>query len=73
MIHIDRALREKRLGTRMLLQVHDELVFDAPEAEAEKAIAVLRQVMQGAAEPAVAISVPLTVEARAASNWDEAH
>ena len=57
----------------MLLQVHDELVFEAPEAEAEAVIAVAKQVMERAAEPAVALSVPLVVEARAAANWDDAH
>ena len=58
---------------RLLLQVHDEPVFEAPEGEAERAIAVIRRVMEGAAEPAVALTVPLVVEARAAGNWDEAH
>ena len=57
----------------MLLQVHDELVFEAPEAEAETVMAVAKRVMERAADPAVAISVPLVVEARAARNWDEAH
>ena len=57
----------------MLLQVHDDLVFEAPEAEADRAIAVIRQVMERAAGPAVALSVPLVVDARAASNWDDAH
>jgi DNA polymerase-1 len=67
------ALERAGLKARMLLQVHDELVFEAPEAEAERACALVRQVMETAAEPAVAISVPLVVEARAAKNWDEAH
>ncbi|MFN3930565.1 MAG: DNA polymerase I [Brevundimonas sp.] len=67
------ALAAAGLSTRMLLQVHDELVFEAPEAEAERAIPVIKRVMEGAAEPAVALSVPLVVEARAAGNWDEAH
>jgi DNA polymerase-1 len=53
--------------------VHDELVFEAPAEEAEAACALIRQVMERAAEPAVALSVPLVVEARAAANWDEAH
>ena len=57
----------------VLLQIHDELVCGAPEAEAERAIAVIKRVMEGAALPAVALSVPLVVEARAAGNWDEAH
>lgn len=67
------ALVQAGLSTRMLLQVHDELVFEAPEAEAEAAIAVIKQVMENAADPAAALSVPLVVDARAAANWDEAH
>jgi len=73
MIRMPGALAGAGLSTRMLLQVHDELVFEAPEAEADRAIAVIRRVMEGAAEPAVALSVPLVVEARAAGNWDDAH
>ena len=73
MMRMPGALVEAGLSTRMLLQVHDELVFEAPEAEAEAAIVVIKRVMEGAAEPAVALSVPLVVDARAAVNWDEAH
>jgi DNA polymerase I len=73
MMRMPGALAEAGLGTRMLLQVHDELVFEAPEAEAERAIPLIKRVMEGAALPAVALTVPLVVEARAASNWDEAH
>ncbi|WP_372708116.1 DNA polymerase I [Brevundimonas sp.] len=73
MMRMPGALAEAGLSTRMLLQVHDELVFEAPEAEAPAAIAVIKRVMEGAAEPAVALTVPLVVEARAAGNWDEAH
>ncbi|RYG10186.1 MAG: hypothetical protein EON96_17130, partial [Caulobacteraceae bacterium] len=58
---------------KMLLQVHDELVFEAPEGLADQAIPVIRRIMETAAEPAVALSVPLVVEARAAKNWDDAH
>jgi DNA polymerase-1 len=57
----------------MLLQVHDELVFEAPDAEVAATIELVREVMEQAALPAVALSVPLLVEARAADNWDEAH
>ena len=57
----------------MLLQVHDELVFEAPEAEAEATCAVARRVMESAALPAVDFSIPLLVEARAAANWEAAH
>lgn len=73
MIRMPGALRDAGLQTRMLLQVHDELVFEAPEAEAEAARLLIRRVMETAAEPAVALSVPLEVEAKAAANWDEAH
>jgi len=67
------ALAEAGLRTRMLLQVHDELVFEAPQAEVERAIAVVKRVMERAPWPAVDLSVPLVVDARAAANWDEAH
>jgi DNA polymerase-1 len=73
MARMPAALEEANLEARMLLQVHDELVFEAPEHEAQAVCDVARRVMEGAAEPAVALSVPLTVEARAALNWDEAH
>ncbi|OYU68692.1 MAG: DNA polymerase I [Alphaproteobacteria bacterium PA2] len=73
MIRMPAALKAAGLSAQMLLQVHDELVFEAPEAEAEALIKVARRVMEGAAEPAVALSVPLVVEARAAGNWDDAH
>jgi DNA polymerase-1 len=73
MIRMPDALAEAGLKTRMLLQVHDELIFEAPEAEAERALVVVRRIMEGAADPAVALSVALVVEAKAANNWDEAH
>lgn len=73
MMRMPGALVEAGLSTKMLLQVHDELVFEAPDAEAERAIAVIKRTMEGAAEPAVALTVPLVVDARAAANWDEAH
>ncbi len=73
MIRMPQALIDAGLHARMLMQVHDELVFEAPEGEAEATIAVVRRIMEKAAEPAVALSVPLVVDARAAANWDEAH
>ncbi|MDG2521135.1 DNA polymerase I [Caulobacter segnis] len=73
MVRMPAALAEAGLSARMLLQVHDELVFEAPEAEAEATCALVKAVMERAAEPAVALTVPLVVEARAALNWDEAH
>jgi len=73
MIRMDGALAQAGLSARMLLQVHDELVFEVPDDEVEKTIPVVRHVMENAAMPAVSLSVPLQVDARAAQNWDEAH
>ena len=73
MIRMPGALDQAGLKARMLLQVHDELVFEAPEAEAEAVIALAKRVMERAAEPTLVFSVPLVVEARAATNWDDAH
>jgi DNA polymerase-1 len=73
MARMPAALVEAGLSSRMLLQVHDELVFEASVAEADETMRVAKSVMEKAALPAVDLSVPLVVEARAASNWDEAH
>jgi len=74
MIRMPTELRDAGLSeVRMLLQVHDELVFEAPADRADEAMAVIRRVMETADEPAVKLSVPLTVDARAALNWDDAH
>ena len=73
MIRMPAALAEAGLKTRMLLQVHDELVFETPEAEADRAITLIKRVMETASDPAVALTVPLVVDARAAPNWDAAH
>ena len=73
MVRMDAALETERLGARMLLQVHDELVFEVPDDEVEATIAVARRVMVDAPHPAVQLSVPLQVDAKAALNWDEAH
>jgi DNA polymerase-1 len=59
--------------TRMLMQVHDELVFEVPEQDVAAASAVIRSVMAGAAEPAVTLSVPLGVEIGTGPNWGAAH
>ena len=67
------ALARAGLKARMLLQVHDELIFECPKAEADTLIKLAQDTMQGAAMPALSLSVPLVVDARAASNWAEAH
>ncbi|UWU77583.1 DNA polymerase I [Bradyrhizobium huanghuaihaiense] len=73
MTRVEDALAEKKLSAQMLLQVHDELIFEVPEAEVEATLPVVQKVMQDAPFPAVLLSVPLHVDARAANNWDEAH
>ncbi|MBY6240270.1 DNA polymerase I [Methylosinus sp. Sm6] len=73
MARMDAALAAAGCSARMLMQVHDELVFEAPLAETEATIAVVKRVMEEAPHPAATLSVPLQVEARAAQNWDEAH
>ncbi|WP_062208779.1 DNA polymerase I [Aureimonas sp. AU12] len=73
MVRMEAALAAERLSARMLLQVHDELVFEVPDDEVEATIPVVKRVMERAAEPVVELAVPLVVDARAAQNWDEAH
>jgi DNA polymerase I len=73
MIRMDAALMKKKLSAMMLLQVHDELVFEVPAAEVEKTLPVVKAVMVDAPMPALSLSVPLQVEAHAADNWDAAH
>ena len=74
MIRMPQALREAKLdGTRMLLQVHDELVFEAKQGEVDKALKTVASVMEKAAEPAVQLKVPIHVDAKAADNWEAAH
>lgn len=73
MVRMDGALEAARLSARMLLQVHDELIFEVPDEEVDATIPVVREVMELAPFPAVALKVPLKVDARAAENWDEAH
>jgi DNA polymerase-1 len=73
MIRMVPALEEAGLSARMLLQVHDELVFEAPEEEVEKTMEVARHVMEKAPEPALKLKVPLKVDARSGDNWEAAH
>jgi DNA polymerase-1 len=73
MIRMEEALAEKKLSAQMLLQVHDELIFEVPDDEVAATLPVVQHTMQDAPFPAVLLSVPLHVDARAANNWDEAH
>ncbi|WP_347310880.1 DNA polymerase I [Defluviimonas sp. SAOS-178_SWC] len=61
------------LPATMLLQVHDELLFEVEEGGVDRLIAVAREVMEGAAHPAVHLDVPLVVDAGQGANWAEAH
>ncbi|MCF8473316.1 MAG: DNA polymerase I [Emcibacter sp.] len=73
MIKMPDAFRGAGLDAKMLLQVHDELVFEVPEDQVEKTIPVVKNIMEHAAMPAIEISVPLTVDVGIGDNWDEAH
>ncbi len=73
MIRMPGALKAAGLKAKMLLQVHDELVFEAPEAEARKLIEVASDTMARATMPVLELNVPLVVEAHAAKTWAEAH
>ncbi|QDL93444.1 DNA polymerase I [Paroceanicella profunda] len=73
MIRVPAALAAARLPARMLLQVHDELLFEVPEAQVEDTISVVRGVMEGASHPAVHLDVPLVVDAGFGPNWAAAH
>src|SRR5690606_18719747 len=74
MVRMEAELASAGLSdVQMLLQVHDELLFEGPADLVEAAIPVIRRVMEDAAGPGRVLSVPLKVDARAADNWDEAH
>jgi DNA polymerase-1 len=71
MIRMPRAIAD--LPATMLLQVHDELLFEVAEDSVETVVARVKEIMEGAADPAVHLSVPLTVEAGSGANWAAAH
>ncbi|MBC7312274.1 MAG: DNA polymerase I, partial [Rhizobium sp.] len=75
MIKVEPALETAGLKerARMLLQVHDELIFEVEDEAVEAAMPIIVATMEHAAMPAVSMRVPLKVDARAAHNWDEAH
>ena len=69
MISVVRRLRSEAMDTRMVLSVHDELVFDVPEAELQKASTIIKEEM----ENVIVLEVPLVVEIGLGDNWLEAH
>ena len=73
MVKLPDALTMHGLSANMLLQVHDELIFEVPDAEAEKTVEVIKEVMQTAHQPVLDLSVPLVVDAGIADSWADAH
>ncbi|MFA5041331.1 MAG: DNA polymerase I [Bdellovibrionales bacterium] len=73
MIRVVPALKEAKLGARLIMQVHDELVFEVPSHEIEETAKLVKQVMENAPAPVVTLKIPLVAEAGHAKNWAEAH
>ena len=73
MIRIPEILLRNSLSGEMLLQVHDELIFEVPENEVEKTTVLVKQAMENACEPIVKLDVPLVVESGEGRNWSDAH
>jgi DNA polymerase-1 len=69
MIDLHRGLAERRLRSRLVLQIHDELLLEVEEAEADEAKQLVTQVMEGA----LTLDVPLVADARLGRNWAEVH
>jgi DNA polymerase-1 len=69
MVDLDHALRERKLKTRLISQIHDELLLETPEGEQEEAVGLVKKIMSGA----MTLSVPLDVDARVGKNWSAAH
>ena len=69
MIQLPKALKTSKLSAKMLLQVHDELIFDVPKKELEDTVEVVKNIMESAAD----LSVPIVVDTGHGKNWDEAH
>ena len=69
MIGVDRKMAEEGLGSKMVLQIHDELLFDTIFSEREKLMSIVKEQMEHVTE----LSVPLTVECNYGKNWLEAH
>ena len=73
MIRVPGALKAAKLDSKMLLQVHDELLFEVPEDQVGATIDVVTAVMEGATAPGLDLTVPLIVDSGVGDNWDDAH
>jgi DNA polymerase-1 len=69
MIHIQNRIEELALSSKMIMQVHDELVFEIPEGELERALPLIQHEM----ETVMSLSVPLKVSIHSGKNWAEVH
>ena len=73
MIKIPKNLKKENLETKMIMQVHDELIFETKDSEIEKTMSIVIKEMSEAHKPVVDLSVDLKVEAASGKNWDQAH
>ena len=73
MARIPTALQKADLAAKMLLSVHDELVFEVPMSEVDATAAIVKKVMETAGVPDIEFAVPIVVEAKAGSTWADAH
>ena len=73
MIRVPPALAAAGLDATMILQVHDELLFDAPANQVDATVSCVREVMETATNPVVKLTVPLVADAGVGDRWDEAH
>ena len=73
MIKIPKNLKKENLETKMIMQVHDELIFETKDSEVEKTMSIVIKEMSEAHKPVVDLSVDLKVEAASGKNWDQAH
>ena len=73
MIKIPKILKKENLSSKMIMQVHDELIFETKDQEVEKTISIVKEEMSNAHKPVIDLSVDLVVEAAFGKNWDEAH
>ena len=73
MIRINRDLQDSDFQSKMLLQVHDELIFESPTKEVKEVSKFLKKIMESCNKPALELKVPLTVDVGFGNNWNEAH
>ena len=73
MISVPRVLKENKLTGKMVLQVHDELLFEVPDNEIELTIKTVSREMENACDPLIQLDVPLKVDTGVGTNWNDAH